>query len=149
MFLESQTQLQSNIQSCIQETSKEIYANKSNWVKTAQKDPSDLSDSSPLDQMFIIDKKFNSLFSTIALFIKQEPFSNVSMNLNANFRCVQQENYTKIKVDGSTIQDAIFKENGKTFQNSPIHLMFYEKVNNADLPDDNTLDEKPQLSSLS
>ena len=73
------------------------------------------------------------------------------MNLDTNYWCVQQKNFTEIVVEGSTIKDAIFKKNGNTFQNSPIHLMFYEKIK-APKPLTGlvpNLDESSKLASMS
>jgi hypothetical protein len=39
----------------------------------------------PADNMFFIEKNFDFLLPTIDLFINQEPFSNVAMNLEVNF----------------------------------------------------------------
>ena len=43
------------------------------------------------------------------------------------------------------IVDSIFAKGDDTFQNSPVHLLFYEKVNDDLAPDLNT----PELSSMS
>ena len=48
------------------------------------------------------------------------------MNLNVNFRQVRQENFTEHQE--KSFKSAIFQEGGTTFQNSPIHLMFYKKL---------------------
>ena len=48
------------------------------------------------------------------------------MNLNLNFRRVRQENFTENQE--KNFKSAIFQEGGTMFQNSPIHLMFYEKL---------------------
>lgn len=47
------------------------------------------------------------------------------MNLDVNFRRVRQENF--IEKEGKDFKSSIFEENGVTFQNSPIHIIFYEK----------------------
>jgi hypothetical protein len=150
---DSQIELQSKIQALVKDATKEVYSNKWNWLKASPKDYSDIFDENSAKDIFIIRKIFESLLSTIVLFIEQEPFTNVPMNLNTNFWHVRQENYTKIKVGGSNIKEAIIEENGNTFQNSPIHLVFYEKINTADLPNDDlvpTLNETPpQFFSMS
>ena len=61
----------------------------------------------------------------MALFIEQEPFSCVPMHLDVNFWHICQENFTQ--EGGKNIKEEIFKENGDTFQNSPIHLFFMKK----------------------
>ena len=98
--------------------------------------------------MFLIEKNFESLLSTIVLFIEQEPFSNVPMNLDVNFWHIHQENFTH--GEGLTFKDSIFTEKGDTFQNSPMHLFFYEKINITKPNDDlvPTLDELPKSSEL-
>ena len=77
------------------------------------------------DETLFVEKNFECLLPTIILFLEQESISNVSMNLNVNFRRVRQENFTDSKREN--FNSALFEANGKTFQNSPIHLMFYEK----------------------
>jgi hypothetical protein len=70
------------------------------------------------------------------------------MNLDVNFWRVCQENFTQLK--GMNIKEAIFKENGDTFQNSSIHLLFYEKISNKDLQDDQVPEnEQPKIASMS
>src|SRR6478735_8401872 len=70
------------------------------------------------------EQHFDTLFSTIVLFLEQDPFTNIAMNLDVNFCRVKQENFKK-KTDGKTMQEEIWMEGGDTFQNSPIHLLFY------------------------
>ena len=79
----------------------------------------------PEDEKFSVEKNFESLLSTIILFLEQDTFLNAPMNLDVNFCHVCQDNLTKGK--GTNIQKSIMEENGNTFQNSPIYLMFYEK----------------------
>jgi hypothetical protein len=70
------------------------------------------------------------------------------MNLDVNFWRVRQENFTQLK--GMNIKEAIFKENGDTFQNSSIYLLFYEKISNKDLQDDQVPEnEQPKIASMS
>ena len=70
------------------------------------------------------------------------------MNLNVNFRRVRQENFTDPKREN--FNSALSEANGKTFQNSPIHLMFYEKNILLDkLVPDEMDNEDVQLSSMS
>ena len=49
----------------------------------------------------------------------------VGMRLPVNYRVVLQSSYFAKKHHGNTIYDAAFEENGDTFQNSPIKLLFY------------------------
>ena len=74
---------------------------------------------------------FQSLLSTVTLFIEQDPFLHVPMSLDVNYCRVCQENFTK--EGGKNIKEEIFTENGDTFQNSPIHLLFYEKIRRQDI----------------
>src|SRR5687767_11860787 len=100
------------------------------------------------DDMFLIESNFESLISTVILFIEHDPFSNALMNLNVNFRRVMQKNF--MPVEGDNFQDAINEEKGKKFQNSAIHLVFYEMIQTPPpltglVP---TLDQHPELSSM-
>ena len=92
-----------------------------------------------------VEENFKSFLATIALFIDQDPYSGVAMNLDVNYRRGKQENFTAEK--GKDIQKAILEKDGSTFQNSPIHLLFYEKIEYTDSepPPSTSLD----LSSLS
>src|SRR5687767_15324867 len=71
------------------------------------------------------------------------------MNLDVNFRRVHQENF--LKAEGTTIKDAIFKEGDDTFQNSAIHLLFYEKIvcSDGDLVPTLIESPTPELTSMS
>ena len=51
------------------------------------------------------------------------------MHLDTNFWKVKQENFRAAVGTDTDIQEAILKENGDTFKNTPIHLIFYEKIN--------------------
>ena len=53
------------------------------------------------------------------------------MNLDVNFWHVHQENFTQS--GGNNIKEEIIKAKGDTFQNSLIHLFFYEKISKTDL----------------
>lgn len=80
------------------------------------------------------------------LFIEQEPVSKTAMHLDVNYRRVSQENYTNLK--GSNFHEEIYKEGGDTYSNSPIVLMFYEKINR---PNDPNIppNELPEIFSMS
>jgi len=76
-----------------------------------------------------------SLFSTIVWFIEQDPYTNVAMTLDVNYCIVKQLNFnTDTLTTGKDINKAIMDTTGDTdtFQNSPIHLLFYEKINESD-----------------
>ena len=98
------------------------------------------------NNLFGVEKNFESLFPSIVLFLEQDVRYNVTMNLDVNFQRLRQENLQQDH--GSNIIGSIFDQDGKTFQNSPIHLIFYERV--YDYKDDLllTLKEKPKLSSM-
>src|SRR4051812_42961090 len=69
------------------------------------------------------------------------------MNLDVNMRQVQQSNLTQTQVQGlPSVQEAIFAVNGKSFQNSPMHVVFYEKVKLAPKEDET---DHPKITSLS
>src|SRR3954468_7717899 len=74
---------------------------------------------------------FDTLFLTVVLFLEQDPFTNIAIYLDVNFCKVKQKNYKK-KTDGKTMQDEIWMEGGDTFQNSPIHLLFYERITSTE-----------------
>jgi hypothetical protein len=115
--------------------------------KSPIKNSLDLPQVLPNDKMFHIQSKFESCLPTVVLFIDQDPFTNVAMNLDVNFCCVHQQNF--MQSDGENIQDAILMKNGKSFQNSHIHLLFYEKIKTSDLPDELKTMSNPELTSMS
>jgi len=47
------------------------------------------------------------------------------------------------------MREEAIKPNGDTFQNSPIHLLFYEKISNAESDLVPNMNDKPKLSSMS
>ena len=53
-----------------------------------------------------------------------------------------------LEFEGSTLNQSIFNEDGDTFQNSPLHLLFYEKkeIDNNLVPN---LETGPELTSMS
>ena len=118
-------------------------------AKPASKDTSEFEETVLGDSIFVVEKNFDSFFSTIILFIEQDPFFKVAMNLDVNFQQVHQENYKAN--EHSNIKDTVFQENGNSFQNTPIHLLFYEKINNTNLTDHQMSHKKllPILSSMS
>src|SRR5687768_8061427 len=91
---------------------------------------------------------FNSLYSTVVWFLEHDSFTNVAMNLNANCCKVVQENFKAKKKMDINFQEAIQEKNGDTLQNSPIHLLFYEKISKSVLSS-NAVTNPPELSSLS
>ena len=76
---------------------------------------------------FRLEDDFESLLLTIVLFLDQKTYFNVSMNLDVIFCCVHQDNLTED--DGANRKDSILEDNRKSFQNSPLCLMFYENTN--------------------
>ena len=83
---------------------------------------SEVDDSS--EEMLRVEQNFHSVFSTIVWFLDQDPFTNVAMHLDVICQIVKQTNYTAS--NRKDIHTAL-KVDGDTFQNSPIHLLFYEK----------------------
>ena len=83
----------------------------------------DVYDSS--EEMLRVEQNFHSVFSTIVWFLKQDPFTNVAMHLDVNCQKVKQINFT-----ASNRKDfhTALNIDGDTFQNTPIHLLFYEKI---------------------
>ena len=75
---------------------------------------------------FLLEDNFKSLLLTFVLFLNQDTYYNVLMNLDFNFCCVLQDNLTE--GDGANIKDSILEENRKSFQNSPLCLMLYEEL---------------------
>ena len=111
--------------------------------QTTPKGTSDVHQVVPVED-FLLKDNFKSLLPTIVLFIEQEPYSNVSMNLDVNFQEIHQENFDRV-IYGTTMREEAVKPNGDTFQNSPIHLLFFEKVNEDMAPDLNA----SELTSMS
>ena len=68
------------------------------------------------------------------------------MHLDVNFCQINQENY--YNSDSSTFCHEMFKANGDSFQNTPVHLLFYEKISTQEMlvP---SLDPMPELFSMS
>ena len=97
-------------------------------ITTFAQDNSTLTPIEGNDQ-FLLEDDFKSLLSTIVLFLNQDTYFNVPMNLDVNFCCVRQDNLTGTEGDGANIKDAMLEENKSSFQNSPLFLMFYEKIN--------------------
>jgi hypothetical protein len=123
------------------------------WPKCGQdqatpKDTSDVHQAVPVEDFLLKDNDFKYLLPTIVLFIEQELYSNVSMNLDVNFWEIHQENFDK-DIHSTTMREEAIKPNGDTFQNSPIHLLFYKKIHNADSELVPNINEKPKLSSMS
>lgn len=102
----SQTDLQSKIQKLIIKACIETAPGPCSQAKTNIKYTSNTPKAVLLNKIIQVEKNFDSLFSTIILFIEQEPFSNVPMNLEVNFWHVHQGNWTKD--EGQNIKDANF-----------------------------------------
>ena len=108
---------------------------------------SEVDDSS--DEMLQVEKNFHLVFSTIVWFLDQDPFTNVAMHLDVNCRKVKQTNFTA--ANRKDIHSAL-KVDGDTFQNSPLHLLFYEKVIKSKVSSKDkapSLPTCPEISSMS
>ena len=136
------------MQSCITEAYYSLWPKRGQDQATPN-DTQDIPQDGQVEDFLIIDDDFKSLFSTIVLFLEQELFSSVSMNLDVNFWHIHQENFDMETNEGTTLKQEIFKANGDTFQNSPIHLLFYEKISNKDYHLVPTPIGIPELSSMS
>lgn len=147
-FIGSQTVLVNLIQGNIQTAYSTIPQSKQGPTKATKDKPKSFSKK----DMLHFEQNFNSLLSTIVLFLEHDPFTNIAMNLDVNYRRVKQENFEAKRNTEEDIQKSIQKVNGDDFQNSPIHLLFYEKVNKRDKSDNALLFARqnyPELSSLS
>jgi hypothetical protein len=80
------------------------------------------------DKMLQVEQNFESLFSTIVWFLEQDPYTNVAMNLEVNYCKVKQESHFVPTPTGKEFLTAIMEKGRTTFQNSQIHLLFYEKI---------------------
>ena len=78
---------------------------------------SDSQNDDSSSEMLQSEQNFDSLFSTIVWFIEQDPYTNIAMNLDVNCRKVDIGNFQTV-TDGRKMIDEIWKETGKTFQNS-------------------------------
>src|SRR5687767_11248129 len=109
MFLPvSQSKHQSEIQSLIKTACLELPATASKQSKAASKKSPYKPQTVATENKFQIEKNLYSLLSTIFLFIEQDPFFDVPMNLDVNFWHVCQENFTQL--NGKNIKKEIFKE---------------------------------------
>ena len=95
--------------------------------KKSQKKQPEVPDTEPVGDLFLKQKPFPSLLSTVTLFLEQESVSRLAMNLDVNYCQVNQENFNKKTETENTMQEMIFMQDGDSFQNSPIDLIFYEK----------------------
>ena len=89
---------------------------------------SEVNDSS--EEMLQVEQNFHPIFSTIVWFLEQNLFTNVAMHLDVNCRKVKQTNFTASNRKGFHTALNVY---GDTFQNTPIHLLFYEKINEPKL----------------
>ena len=144
------TELQSKIQGKIEKACSQNTSRQSKATKSSSTDSSNNLNIESYDDFFDVQKNFESILPTIMLFLEQEPLFNTAMNLDVNFRRVRQQNFMKQGHDGATIQESIFKEDGNTFHNTPIHVLFYKKIQTTT---DNSLElvpfEKVKISSMS
>ena len=105
-----------------------------------------------VENVLQVEQNFHSTFSTILWFLEQDPYTNVAMNLDVNYCKVKQENYDKPTPTGKNFVTAIVENNGNTFQNSQIHLLFYEKIgskNQSRKAKVQSLKSPPLVSSMS
>src|SRR5688572_20709574 len=65
------------------------------------------------EEMLQVEQNFHLVFSTIVWFLEQDPFTNIAMHLDVNYRQVKQENFTA--ANRKDIHNAITKANGDTF----------------------------------
>jgi len=138
----------------IQEKVKNAYLDVPQKKQASNLESTDASNGDATATMLLQEvKNFNLLFSTIVWFLEHDPFMNTAMNLDVNCWIVKQENFTTSKGTDKCIYNAITVEKGDTFQNTPIHLFFYEKRYKSDLPKDDqgaTLENNPpEVFSLS
>ena len=88
----------------------------------------------PTKEMLLQEKNFMLLFSTIVWFIEQDMYTNVAMTLDVNFWQVKQINFFTNTSEGKDMNKAIMQSTEisgmfqNSFQNSQIHLVFYEKI---------------------
>jgi hypothetical protein len=107
-----------------------ILLQKNKSKKTAnkhQKKQTKDAETDPVGNLFLKQKPFSSLLSTVTWFLEQESVSNLAMNLDVNYCQVNQNNFKKKGETGKTMEEMIFIQDGDSFQNSPIDLIFYEK----------------------
>lgn len=116
---------QNDLISAIQDKISKAYSNAQGFIKPNTLFETDVHDD---DKMLQVKQNFESLFSTIVWFLEQDPYTNVAMNLEVNYCKVKQENYFVPTPTGKDFQTAIMEKGGTTFQNSQIHLLFYEKI---------------------
>lgn len=116
-------------------------------AKTGSKTATEGPDTDPVGKLFLKQKPFYSILPAVNLFIEQEPVSGLAMNLDVNYRHVSQDNYFKKENTKKTMQDMIFTANGDLFQNSPIDLLFYEKIISSNTTVSS--DDPSEVSSMS
>ena len=141
LVLVSWAVLEGKIQSLILEAFIKLWP-KCIQEKDTPKDKADITEDVPVEESFHIERNFDSLFSTIILFLEQEPYTSVPMNLDVNFWRFNQENF--VQTGGISMKEQVFKPDGKSFQNSPIHLLFYEKVSQSNSVSPDKLKESPE-----
>ena len=135
----------------IQEKIKQAYSNATEYIQVANKEAFNPPEADSSNEMLQSEQEFHSILSTIVWFLEHDPYTNIAMNLDVNFRKVKQGNFKSKKEMGKDFMETVMQENGNTFQNSPIHLLFYEKnaLENAPKSNDMILEVSPKLSSMS
>src|SRR5687767_15318538 len=94
MFLpDSQNKRQSEIQSLIKAACLEFPVTANKQTKATMKKSTDKLPTVDTENKLQIESNFYCLLSAIFLFVEQEPFYHVPMNLDVNFWHVHQENF--------------------------------------------------------
>ena len=136
----------------IQNIIKKAYSEVQQSDQAPNKESSNSSNAASLDNMLQFERNFNSLFPTIVWFLEHDPFTNIAMNLDVNFWKVKQDNLISSEETDTDILNSIKQKDGNTFQNSEIHLLFYEKIAKSELSSNElllTMEHPPKISSMS
>src|SRR5687768_4932745 len=103
----SRSNLESNLQSLIMEACCALWC-KSDQEQATPKDTFDVHHAVPVEDFLLKENEFKSLLPTVVLFIEQEPFSNVLMNLDVNFWEIHKENFDK-EIHSTTMKEEAVK----------------------------------------
>ena len=88
-------------------------ASQCDQVKIQESSNSPKTDSA--EDMLQTEENFHLLFSTIVWFLEHDPYTNVAMGLDVNFRKVNQENFKAKKGTNTDMLKALIQKNGDTF----------------------------------
>ena len=120
--LESRTQLLNDIQ----EEIKKSYSSIPQSELEPNIEMTNPATPEPKKKLLQSKENFQSLFLTIVWFLEHEPYTDIAMNLDVNYRRVLQENYKSTTQKDKDIYKAIMESNPDedtdTFQNSPLHF---------------------------